>query len=82
MNPDGRDEEEQIDEAPHRVLVQLPVGGVARLRFRRRRPEQRHQVEKPKTVVSVLAYVLGKLRPPKLTRYNFVWSPDMGDILP
>ena len=47
MHPDRWDEEEQIDEAPHRLLVQLPVGGGANFRIRRRRPEQRHQVEKP-----------------------------------
>ena len=46
MNPDWRDEEKEIDEAPHRVLVLPAVGGNFSIsEFRRRRPQQGHEVE-------------------------------------
>jgi hypothetical protein len=48
MNSHWRDEKQEVDESPHGVLIQPPIDDVRGVRFRRRRPEQRDEVEEPK----------------------------------
>ena len=45
MNSDWRDEEKEINETPHRVLILPAVRNFSISEFRWRRPQQCHQVE-------------------------------------